>query len=215
MTLPYSTYNTGEMTLYVRDNADTETAKEVQSRDIYRVRQLSAEGFNPKIIVDIGGHIGTFSTLAAKYWPESRIFVFEPSLTSFAVLSANVPENVTAMRAAVIGYYGKDKGLTISPSHGDEPGWRATVGKCISWETLAAIVGHPIDFLKIDCEQSEINIFREMDELNAIKDITYIHGEWHLPVARDLVKQLLTVHHTLEIVDPGHDQWDMFWAKKK
>lgn len=212
--MTFQSYQTPYMPLYVRNQRDVDTCHEVHVRDVYRVRKLYDDGFRPKVIVDIGAHIGTFSTLAAHTWPEARVFSFEAQLDSFAVLANNIPENVTAVRAAVLGWYGRESGKEILQSHGDEETWRKTFGRCVSFQTLAAIVGAPIDFLKIDCEQSEVNILREMDELGAIEPIQRIHGEWHLPLSREIVKRLLTVHHTLEIVE-GHDLWDMFWATHK
>jgi FkbM family methyltransferase len=208
-------HQTSEMELFVRSEAvrsDIGTCAEVQDRDIYRVKQLAAGGFKPRVIVDIGGHIGSFTTLAAKYWPEARIFVFEPQPANFEVLAANLPANSTAIRSAVLGYAGYS-GRVIEKSHDDEPKWRAE-GRCLSFRQVLEIVGGQIDFLKIDCEQSEINIFREMLELGVIGDIEVIHGEWHLPLARELVKTLLPLTHSLEIVE-GHDRWDMFWARRK
>ena len=37
---------------------------EVQALDCYRVHELATSGFSPRVIVDIGAHIGSFTALA-------------------------------------------------------------------------------------------------------------------------------------------------------
>lgn len=206
---------TTEMELWVRDGvpADVGTACEVQDLDIYRVKKLHAEGFDPKVIVDIGGHIGTFTALASKYWPNARIYVFEPADHCIPCLAANLPANAVMVSTCVLGFAGYESGREILPSHPDEQGWRES-GKAISFRDVLQMVGGKIDFLKLDCEQSEVNIIREMQELDALRNIEVIHGEWHLPLSRELIKSVLPITHELEIIE-GHDRWDTFWARRK
>src|SRR5262245_54732496 len=64
---------------------------EVQSLDCYRVRQLAGSGFAPQIVVDIGAHIGSFTALAAKYFPDARIYSFEPLRGHYELLVWNTP----------------------------------------------------------------------------------------------------------------------------
>src|SRR6185312_15634772 len=80
---PVKTYlhDTGECRMHVREDArelniDVAICHEVQALDCYRVHPLAEAGFRPGIIVDIGAHIGTFTALAAKYFPEAAIYSF-------------------------------------------------------------------------------------------------------------------------------------------
>src|SRR5215831_4200877 len=70
---------------------DYAICNEVQALDCYRVRALTSAGFAPKIVVDIGAHIGSFTALAAKYFPDARIYSFEPLSVHYDLLVWNSP----------------------------------------------------------------------------------------------------------------------------
>ncbi|MBN2420931.1 FkbM family methyltransferase [Candidatus Woesearchaeota archaeon] len=48
---------------------------------------------NPKIIFDFGAHIGSFSIMAAKKYPEAKIYAFEASKENYVMLKKNLREN--------------------------------------------------------------------------------------------------------------------------
>lgn len=211
----------GVVPIHVRADShyknDCDTVDEVQVRDAYHIKKLVESGFQPRRIMDIGAHIGTFTTLAAHYWPQSWVYAFEPVPEAFTMLAMNLPVNATAIRAAVIGFYGKDTMLDIYPSHSDEQKWRLELnGNCMSasmayW--LATETTKKVDMLKLDCEQSEVNILRELDMACILKTIDVIHGEWHFEPARKEVIRILSKSHHVETIDVG--EWNQFYAAIK
>ncbi len=48
---------------------------------------------DPKIIIDLGAHIGSFSIMAATTFPQARVYAFEASRENFALLKKNIEEN--------------------------------------------------------------------------------------------------------------------------
>lgn len=76
----------------VGDN-DRLMIKEVFFNDCYNAKRLYEEGFNPSVIFDIGGHIGSFSILSRFLWPESKIFAFEGWRPAIDQFLANLKEN--------------------------------------------------------------------------------------------------------------------------
>ena len=48
---------------------------------------------NTKTIIDIGANIGTYSLFAAKKFPHSNIYAYEPEKSTFRVLKKNLEEN--------------------------------------------------------------------------------------------------------------------------
>jgi len=189
---------------------------EVQALDCYRVRELAQSGFAPRIIVDIGAHIGTFTALAAKYFPDAAIYSFEPLRHHYHLLVRNVPRRrAQARNLAVVGFYRSEEGREIYPGNEFERAYRAgQLSNAISARQLFTKFKLPrIDFLKIDCEQSEVNIFRELDHLDRLKDIDVISGEWHFDTAKKELRTIVGKTHDVELVDEG--MWNHFFAKRR
>ena len=51
------------------------------------LRSLSARGFSPRTIVDIGAYEGGWSKMAKETWPECGILMFEPNKAKTAILT--------------------------------------------------------------------------------------------------------------------------------
>jgi FkbM family methyltransferase len=189
---------------------------EVQSLDCYRVRELAASGFDPRIIVDIGAHIGTFTAMAAKYFPAAHIYSFEPLRHHYKLLVRNSPKRRgRPQNLAILGFYGNEEGRDVYPGNEFERAYRARqLSNAISAADLFRRYKLPrIDFLKIDCEQSEVNIFRELDSLDRLKDIDVISGEWHFDTAKQELRSIVGKTHEVELVDDG--MWNHFFARRR
>ena len=218
---PTYVFDTGECRMHVHAdererNIDYGICHEVHKADCYRVHELAAEGFAPRIIVDIGAHIGTFTALAAKYFPAAAIYSFEPLKQHYRVLVKNSPpRRARPQNLAVLGFYRSEAGHDIYPSSEFERAYRARqLSNAISVAQLFRKFKLPrIDFLKIDCEQSEVNIFRELDHLDRLKDIDVISGEWHFDTAKSELRSIVGKTHDVEIVDGG--MWNHFFARRK
>jgi len=218
---PPPLFDTPECRMYVHADAqersiDYAICHEVQSQDCYRVRELARSGFSPRIIVDIGGHIGTFTALAAKYFPDAKIYSFEPLRHHYKLLVRNSPKRRgRPQNLAVLGFYGSEEGHDIYPGNEFERAYRARqLSNAISARQLLTNYKLPrIDFLKIDCEQSEVNIFRELDSIDRLKDIDIISGEWHFDTAKNELHSIVGKTHDVELVDAG--MWNHFFARRR
>jgi FkbM family methyltransferase len=189
---------------------------EVQSLDCYRVHQLVDSGFKPRCIVDIGAHIGSFTALAAKYFPDAQIYSFEPLRHHYKLLVKNSPRRRgRPQNLAVLGFYGSEADHEIYPGNEFERAYRARqLSNAISVaQLLKTYKLSRIDLLKIDCEQSEVNIFRELDYIDRLKDIEIIAGEWHFDTAKSELQSIVGKTHDVEIVDDG--MWNHFFAKRR
>lgn len=188
---------------------------EVHAHDSYRIRSLHASGFRPKRILDFGGHIGTFTRMANKYWPEAVIHAYEVAPQNHALLQLNTAgiPNITVYNNCVLGWYYEEEGRDIHPSNAMERHFREhRVPSSVSPKVVMARIGS-VDFLKIDVEQSEVNIFTHLDAMDALKDIEVIHGEWHFDDAKRVVREVLGKTHNVELLDVGN--WNLFWARRK
>ena len=195
---------------------DYSICHEVQALDCYRVRELSSAGFAPRIIVDIGAHIGSFTALAAKYFPAATIYSFEPLRRHYQLLAMNAPpRRGRPHNLAVLGFYGAEAGHDVYPGSEFERAYRTRqLTNAISVARLfRKFKLSYIDFLKIDCEQSEVNIFRELDSLDRLKDIDVIAGEWHFDTAKSELRTIVGKTHDVQIVDDG--MWNHFFARRR
>lgn len=168
---------------------DERIANEVIRQDCYDCATWLTKG--PVTIVDVGGHIGSFSRWMALRMPQARIFTFEMDESNIGVCEQNLAlPNVTLMRAAL----GPRSGRVVrGPVHTDNTG-----GGHVEWnrhaseehDSVRAVGIHDflsdqgieyIDLLKLDCEGSEFPIIDEMEKLpgGLRKWVGRIHAEIH------------------------------------
>lgn len=118
-------------------------------------------GIKPKkddVVVDIGGHIGSYSIMAGLNG--AKVYVFEPTKENFDVLVENIKlngleDNVKAFNKAVVGvdrpfkikFNRKNTGSSIE----NEDGYEVDT---ITFDEVMEMVGD-VDILKMDCEGTE------------------------------------------------------------
>tara|TARA_Y100000310_G_scaffold342448_1_gene445753 strand:- start:875 stop:1669 length:795 start_codon:yes stop_codon:yes gene_type:complete len=220
----------------IRERHYRGVCNEVIKFDCYGVQKLKEEGFSPKVIVDLGGHIGTFSLMAHRAWPEAQIFTLEvlqdeDFCGSFAraiarALDSNTQdiENITVLHKALIGFYGEKDADIV---HGVDFGKKGLIfedkvrldlhrwAEALSVRDLLQTQNiDSIDLLKIDVEGCEVNILREFASLGFLEKIDKIRGEWHFDIARTEVERLLSPTHHVDIHKP-EKEWNTFTADRK
>lgn len=144
-------------------------------------------------VIDIGGGVGDFTILAAKAVSNGKVFAFEPTPGSFALLQENLKmnaaANVQAYPAAVWSCDGDveiDTGMgepvqfTSQARQGIEPPQAGKV--VVPGYSLASVfemtgAAH-CDLMKLDCEGAEYEIlFRAPDDV--LKRIQRVVMEYH------------------------------------
>lgn len=178
---------------------DVWAIKEVIGENDYRLRPNRAI----KTVVDIGANTGTFSVLAALTFENAVIYAFEPSSSTFALLKHNLKVNgvsrkVVPTRQAVFSRVKKLKLYNAGPS-----GIRSlfqsrgeTNFETVTTTTLPNIIKRfrlkRIDYLKIDCEGAEYDIFRSLKKQNWQK-IDRLALEFHELVPGQDHRELLAI----------------------
>ncbi len=125
---------------------------------------------NASIIVDVGAHKGMFSILSSG--GAKKVYSFEPSTNNFNILNRNIKlnnaDNIHAIHSAVGGNNGKLK-LYLSNSALGHSAYKKTDKfeevPCISLDSLFDNNKIPrCDFLKVDCEGAEFDIFKNVSD---------------------------------------------------
>ncbi len=141
-------------------------------------------------VVDIGAHIGVFSILASKMANKGKVYAFEPSSDNFILLLENLKlnniTNIIASKTAVMGKEGVREMQFLENSTSNsffnnikQKNRRKIKVKTI---TLKKIIENgnlsKIDFLKMDCEGGEYEIFFNCKS-RTLKKIKKISMEYH------------------------------------
>jgi FkbM family methyltransferase len=166
--------------------------------DCYGLEEL-AEKINPRLVLDIGGHIGAFGLCAKKYWPDCELIAIEPCKGSAELYRMNLKDN--GLKGTVL-----NKGICYNPDRNKLVHASRTSGgyivlsekekedylgsqyrkmedivedvETITVEELLKDI-EVVDLAKWDCEGAEIDAFRKMDKETAAKFRTMV-GEYHL-----------------------------------
>lgn len=200
---------------------DEGVLREVVEGDVYGVRGLDL-GTTTPVVVDVGGHIGAFTRLAAGLWTQGRFFCFEANPMNYDIIGRNL-ESITSekhlFRGALLGKLpesGKQK-MVIARNEASSitGGWgfvgedaeinqatTASVSVTAFW-TLPDIMEQygieRVNLLKLDCEGSEFSIVGHMpDEVLAKVDVLVaeIHcgALPHSPVSWDDFRSKILEH---------------------
>lgn len=207
------------------------------------------EDWKPEVVVDVGGCIGAFSVISKRLWPDSYVITLEPDKENFEMCEANLrhqcgDDGSWKVYDAALNYYPeKNKFLkSISTSGGgflidsdkipNNRNYSLQENSTFTSLTLRQILeltpNGKIDILKLDCEGGENGlVFSE--EVELLKDIPYIVGEWHgfelsdrppAPYCNskfvNILIDVLSETHNVVAYDPrGGDHIGNFWCYAK
>lgn len=168
--------------------------------DEYDIKELAKSIPTPNVILDVGGHIGTFGLLVKSIWPDTKLIAVEPSEENATLYEMNLKsngfDNTTVIHAAV--NYKSDRKVLVHSSRTSggnilldldtaneylSENYRKCDGfvsdnvKSITIEDIIKDYD-VIDLAKFDCEGSEQQIFENMTQKSADK-FRYIVGEYH------------------------------------
>lgn len=215
---------------------DMDVINEIVGRDDYRLNLMKAAGFNPKVIVDVGAHIGSFSVLAHSLWPQATIVCLEPNPESFQLLEQNCP---FAMRLRAAIRYDDADFLTdadVATGAGfmttreayesnaatkrSQDGYSYRIGydniPLLTFEKICDLLNlGQIDLLKLDCEGSEIHLLENMDRSRGGR-IGFVLGEYHCPGGftpfQSLAQECLP---HLEFFGGSQAPIGLFWTRRR
>lgn len=156
--------------------------------------------FDPKVVVDIGGCLGSFSVMCKSLWPDCYTLIIEPNKENIELCKKNMLLHVKEedeswqIYDAALNYY-PDKVNFLKSLKSSGRGYLSDIIPSLNCEhyvlqdnstfsnmELNQIVDlcpdNRIDILKLDCEGGENGLMNSLD-IEILKDIPYIVGEWH------------------------------------
>jgi len=126
------------------------------------------------VVFDIGASIGIFTYSILDKHPK-HVFCFEPSYSEFKTLVYNTRHApVTCINKAISGHVGKFDGEFVFDDQGEST-YCTTFKQVIEDYNIGRI-----DFLKMDCEGGEYDIFTLENKPWILSNMKKIAGEWHL-----------------------------------
>ena len=121
------------------------------------------------VIVDIGANVGIISFYLAKKYPSAKVYAFEPHPQNFENLVRGIEENgitnVFPFQLAVYDDSESEIEIYLDEENSGAsslfyPSENFAIAETISMKDLLEKIGHnKIDYLKIDCEGAEFEIF--------------------------------------------------------
>jgi FkbM family methyltransferase len=145
-------------------------AYEVFAEDCYDLRWFLGDLIDqPVHVLDVGAHVGTFSTWFGKVHPTATIDCFEPSPDTFQFLERNIRENGLAERihvhqkalAGETGFAVFDlQGAGSGHNHlafGELEGTGVRV-ETVAFDEVVAAARGPVAVVKMDCEGGEYDL---------------------------------------------------------
>lgn len=145
---------------------------------------------SPATIIDGGSNIGDYSVLATRFCPDSKLFAFEPVVSTFNLLKKNVLayKNITPVNAGLYsGNIQKEIKIYNSHTHSSIYEIKGVDYSVQKTEIIELMKGdlymeqnsiYKIDFLKLDIEGAELDALKGFEKALTNRTIRMIQFEY-------------------------------------
>jgi FkbM family methyltransferase len=182
--------------------------------DEYGVLQVSAP---VTTIVDIGANVGFFSLAARGRFPKATIQAYEPNNRTLSYLQNNAAAGGIEVFGDAVG---AAEGWVTIEDVGDSNQARTSASadargvRQVPFATVVERAGGWIDFVKIDCEGAEWDLFRDTASWKRIGELRM---EYHLidgHTYREVEQTLNELGFDIYLHQPT-ETWGMVWARNR
>ncbi len=155
----------------------------------------------PKTVLDLGANIGLTSLYLKAHYPDAQVVALEPSASTLERLRKIAQLNHTDLDTLGAGIWSSDGELSVSRKFRDGEDWSVTLVeqpgpktvRVYSMLSLLSKLGWDrVDFLKIDVEGGEFEVFSAKSDLSWLSKIDVLAIEIHDEVGpRSSIETLL------------------------
>ena len=208
----------------VETMAERRILEGVMLLDEYRLYHQFQRRPDASLVVDVGGHYGSFTAMAKILWPMSRVLAYEPchlsadryraetaSITGVELIEAACVSRAAACNTTVMLYLNEDcASNTLIAGQGLVGSETVATSSLINDLERRGSPG--ISILKLDCEGSEGELLQDLHDANYMIRVEYICGEWHGEKNAAAIENLLPRTHSLTL--HRHEwPWGAFFAQ--
>ena len=176
-------------------------------------------------VLDVGAHFGFFSVFAAQQSPGVKVASYEPSPSTFQILRKNLENNLDPLNLFAFNFglsdtceetcfykpHGHDASGTLFKNNIGRTSAAPVIEERVRIEKADRIweVFDSYDFVKLDCEGSELPILRCLGE--QVKRFHYLVLEYHND-PENIVRFLLSKHFSILEIIPleNNSPWNAF-----
>ena len=186
----------------------------LQSHNQEMIEEIVYEGVYEKffnvqeddVVVDIGANVGFFPfTLQGR--GIKKIYCIEPSLAICHALDYNLQRMDFDYSLLACGVADKNGMIPTNNSESEHRvyGYGLDCIFGMTWQTILRGWQIPyINFMKIDCEGGEYDVFTDDNYEFLTKKVKYIVGEWHIHKADDPLAKWRKFHRKYLLNHPNH-----------
>lgn len=176
-----------------RESSDAQVFEQIVELEEYLpiLKKFKEKNITPQTMIDAGANIGLTTVYFKAFFPTISIIAIEPSEETFKRLSKNVKlNNFDHVVLLNKGLWSSPKRLKADQSFRDGQDWsfrlvEASANEPALFEatSIDEIITEnkltTIDFLKIDIEGGEVEIFKDFSKLQWLKQVNVIALEIH------------------------------------
>jgi len=139
------------------------------------------------VIIDCGSNIGLSVLYFKHLYPQATVLAFEPDADAFACLETNVKQNNLSDVSLHNKAVSREAGTIRFSYNAERPGaitsttenTQATTFRDVEAVTLSDYITGTVDFMKMDIEGAETDVFHELHDSDKLKFIQQIILEYH------------------------------------
>lgn len=190
------------------NSSDSDVFRQIFLEEEYKdvLKLLKERNINIQTCIDAGANVGFTTIYIKSFFPDAEIIAVEPNITTFQRLDKNVKlNNLQNCKLYNIGLWSRTTQLNADTNFRDKQDWSFRLTEdgnnsitfpVISPEELISNSNWDyVDFLKIDIEGGEDEIFQKDNDfkwLSKIKSLTIeIHDEFY---CRDRIESILILN---------------------
>jgi FkbM family methyltransferase len=159
---------------------------------------MAADGFSPRMIVDVGAYRGDWSRMASSIWPNASIIMIEPNREQNLQLRAVASDLHATLHCELLGaidgeevqFHVMATGSSVLSERSDVPR-KTEIRRLATLNSLLAD-GPPVDFLKLDAQGYELSILdganRVLENVHAVLlEVALIDVNEGSPILHDVL----------------------------